>query len=598
MGPSSGKERGAVERQADIESRLRALEREVAELRALVTALGASPADASDVQISRATAVAEAPEPADAAPTATPLGLSPAVQLGTLAGRTCLVLGGGYLLRALVEGGAVAPIVGVSLGLAYAAAWHVVGAWDASRGRSVSAVFHAIAAMALAAPLIGESTARFGTVDPTLGAVLLGVFGATGVAIASATGLLLYGIVAAAGAGVAAVVLAVQTTAPAAFCLVGVLLGGLAVAAAKLRDWPELGWAGSIPADVCAFTAVLWASNEIYGGRVSRTAAFAVAVVAVLVFLVPFVVATVRSGRAGALEILQTLAVLGIGFEGAAIAAPGASALHLLGGLGAVGAAAAIAGTARVQALHIQAEQRGDTTLRGDRTAVVYLSFLAVFLAIEGLRRLLPLEVAAVAWAGLALLARVAASSPRLGFLRAHSALLALAAVLESGLAAAIGVGLLADPTGAWSTPGWAAWTALALLAGAAGAAARWPATSLAGRAADLVPFGSALLGACAAIALLLAGPVAAAPGPVAQAGVLAVVRTGLLAAAAVATAAASRRGLRRELAWLTIGVLVAGAVKLAVQDISAGTAATAFAALIAYGAALITAPRLLRPPR
>jgi len=41
----------------------------------------------------------------------------------TFAGRTLLVLGGGYLLRALTESGALPPMAGVTLGLTYALLW-------------------------------------------------------------------------------------------------------------------------------------------------------------------------------------------------------------------------------------------------------------------------------------------------------------------------------------------------------------------------------------------------------------------------------------------------------------------------------------------
>jgi hypothetical protein len=46
---------------------------------------------------------------------------------------------------------------------------------------------------------------------------------------------------------------------------------------------------------------------------------------------------------------------------------------------------------------------------------------------------------------------------------------------------------------------------------------------------------------------------------------------------------------------WLCLLVLAIGAVKLVVQDVSGGTAASSFASLLAYGVALSFAPRLLR---
>jgi hypothetical protein len=93
------------------------------------------------------------------------------------------------------------------------------------------------------------------------------------------------------------------------------------------------------------------------------------------------------------------------------------------------------------------------------------------------------------------------------------------------------------------------------------------------------------------AIAAALPG----APGHTADAGVIATVRTSVLAAAALALAWAGRSERFRESSWLLYPVLAAGGLKLLIEDLPRSRPATLFIALALYGGALIVAPRLGR---
>ena len=74
--------------------------------------------------------------------------------------------------------------------------------------------------------------------------------------------------------------------------------------------------------------------------------------------------------------------------------------------------------------------------------------------------------------------------------------------------------------------------------------------------------------------------------------------RTAALALLAVGAAWTARRtASRRVLSVLAQAVLVAGALKLAIEDLPGGHAASLALSLGAYGAALILAPRILRAP-
>jgi hypothetical protein len=97
------------------------------------------------------------------------------------------------------------------------------------------------------------------------------------------------------------------------------------------------------------------------------------------------------------------------------------------------------------------------------------------------------------------------------------------------------------------------------------------------------------------ALVVALAPALAGRPEAGADPGILAVTRTAVLAAAAVALAWAGRRPRLGEAAWLGWAVLAAALVKLAAEDFPVGRPLTLFCALALYGAALIATARLMR---
>jgi hypothetical protein len=99
-------------------------------------------------------------------------------------GRTLVVLGGAYLLRALSDLALIPPLVGAAAALAYAMWWLVQADRAAGAGHRLGAVFHGFAAAMIAYPLIWETTARFGFLTPTVAAAALIVFVALGLAVA------------------------------------------------------------------------------------------------------------------------------------------------------------------------------------------------------------------------------------------------------------------------------------------------------------------------------------------------------------------------------------------------------------------------------
>src|SRR4029453_2729438 len=161
--------------------------------------------------------------------------------LVSLVGRTFVVLGGAYLLRALTESGRLPGRAGVVLGFGYAVAWF--GAADrAGVTRPLSGLFHGLAAVVISLPLLWEASTHFKLLSPeTSGALLLLIAGlALGVAwhrhLQSLAGVAVVGsIVATAGFMVA-------TGYPLPFAAGLLALGACTLWLSDARAWPWLRW--------------------------------------------------------------------------------------------------------------------------------------------------------------------------------------------------------------------------------------------------------------------------------------------------------------------------------------------------------------------
>ncbi len=79
-----------------------------------------------------------------------------------LIGRTLVILGGAYLLRALTGSGVLPVHVGIAAGLLYGAPWLVLASRAAARGAHVDAFAHALTTALIGYPLVWEATLRFG----------------------------------------------------------------------------------------------------------------------------------------------------------------------------------------------------------------------------------------------------------------------------------------------------------------------------------------------------------------------------------------------------------------------------------------------------
>lgn len=496
-----------------------------------------------------------------------------------LIGRIFLVLGGGYLLRAITEGGVVPVPLGLTLGMLYAVLWIFFADRAAGAGKAHSGLAHGVAAALLGYPLIFETSVRFG---------FLTAWGAAA-ALTGVSGLLLFVAwrrklgalrwVAALGAVVTALVMlgGLGTASPFAAAL-------LALGFVTLWDDPDckgpvLRWFTALAADVglLLLTVEAMAAPERSPSEIVLTLQLALPLLYV--------------GSLGALDLWKRYAI-----DTFAMFQSSAALLVGLGGAVTTVWDQGLPATVLGVVLSVLAAVGYTLAFRVvDRTyrrsfhlfATVGMAFLLAGSA-------LLLSWRALLWAVLAVLSALLASYFGRVSLALQSALWALAAALVSGLELVV-VHAYANP----DAQGWPSYTPAAIAAWVAAGVCLLvlrpsPADTKSSpdRAARFVLSLILLVGVTTA---LLYGVVWAVPAVRSDSGALSVLRTAIAAVAAVGLAWAGRYPRLREARWWVYPTLVLAGLKLLLEDLTAGRPGTLFLSFVLYGSALILAPRLLR---
>lgn len=569
-----------------LDERVRELEQTVARLSARLDALEGFPAPAAT---RHETAPAAAPAGVAAADSLLPAE-DRLAGLPALVGRTCLVLGGAFLVRALTEGGTLSNALGVGLGVLYALAWLFLADRAAAGGDHLSGAFHALASALIVYPLLFEAAARFSLLAPwpaaalLAGATALGLFVAWRRAFRTVAWIT---VLAALGDGV---LLLFRTRAVAAFVcfLLTLAVGSLVLAYG--RGWRGQRWVVAIALD--AVVALLGALMllERRPDWISAGPVLLAQLGLVAIYLGAFVLRLlVQEREVTPFAITQTLVALLVGFEGA-----------LTIGQGALRTGIAVSALALGAVLHAVLARRTEREV-GQEQAFAYFSTLATFLAAESTRVLLPGAIYPALWVAAAVMLAVLALGAARPVLQMHAALLAAAGALGSGLALASVAALAFKAASPWPS---LSPTALAVLLLALATAALLVRAGKREEPSPLATFSRitalvvASLGLLGALARGAGALLAAAPGDAASAGRLAVVRSAILALAALALAAWRSGGGKPELARLAWLVLAVGGLKLLAEDLRVGSAVHLVMSLACYGVALIVVPALLRRAR
>jgi hypothetical protein len=541
---------------------------------------GLSPAAARRVRAAAAGATAPASDAASAM-----LRQDAASVAGTvsLAGRTLLVLAGAFFLRALTDTGRVPTWLGVGMGFVYAGIW--VAAADRAAGRRLlaSAGFHGAAAVAIGFPLLFEATARFKLLPTWLAAVLLTAFTAVALAVAARRKFQMLAWLVVLAAIPAAYALMVAQGRIAAPLLFLVLLGGATVWLGYVLDWHGPRWPVAAAADL----AVLFlAFDAVRPGAVDGpVTAVLVQFALMAAYLGSTAVRTLGLRRSVVpFEMVQAAAVLLAALGGAAFVTARAGM-----GAGALGALSLAFGAASYAIAFSFVER--------ERTPANFYFYTTAGLAfvLAGGGFLLPATPRGVFWAALAMGAACGARRAGRLTLAWHAATYASAAALATGLLSHAAEATFASPQSAWSSIALAEVAVVVAVGLAAWALGFAPV----GRTLDRVPRVVVLVVLATAVAGLFIGwivpAVAGGPGAGTDPGIVATVRTIVLAVGALALAAMGRLPSWSDARWLAWPVLALAGVKMVVEDLPRSRPATLFLAFALYGAALILVPRLRR---
>jgi hypothetical protein len=234
---------------------------------------------------------------------------------------------------------------------------------------------------------------------------------------------------------------------------------------------------------------------------------------------------------------------------------------------------------------------------RAERGKLLFYSGLGLFFILTGSGLLLPAAALPFAWSALAVFCAWVAVRVSRVTVSLHGTIYVLAAAIASGLTS-LGVHAFAAPPDlAWPpfTPG----AAVALVAAAVCCALPVPRLAPFWKPyasfTRLVQFAVLTWGAGGALLYVLVPLIAGRPGAGVDEGLLAAVRTAVLAGSALLLGWIARWERLHEAAWLVYPLLLAAGVKLAFEDFPHGRPLTLFVALALCGGALILAPRLAR---
>jgi len=503
----------------------------------------------------------------------------------TLIGRLFLVLAGGFFLRAMTEAGVLAAPVGVGMAFVYALIWLAFADRAGGQGQSLSALLHSLAAALVAFPLLIEATTRFeviGAAGSVLGLVVL-----TGAFLAVAVRRKLQSVawITVVAALPTSAILLLKTGAAAPFVLYLIALGVTTIGLAYTQGWTLIRWPAAIAADLAVAGVTLHAFT--HGDQVTSWVVLLLQVSLVGAYLGSIAVRTLlRDHNVTLFEVIQTIVALVVGFGGAVLLTRSTGTLPVVMGFASLlfgGLCYALA--FRFVGRHAEHERN-----------VHFYSSLALVLVLAGLSLDLPGPWLGAIAASFAVPAVFAWSRYGRPDMLLHGVAYLVAAAVATGAMSYATLALVSSPE-RWTLP-----RAMMFTVAVAGAFAAYfaagrprPAGGVSASIARFVIAFTLVWVASGCVTGYIAWLVARSPEGVMDLGVLATVRTGVLATVTLLVAAVARRDRFHEWAWLVYPLLVFIGLKMVAQDFKHSRPATLFIALAFFGIALILAPRLKR---
>lgn len=497
-----------------------------------------------------------------------------------LAGRTLVILGGAYLLRALTGAHVVPAHVGVALGLLYGAPWLLLASRAGMRGSHLDAFTHALTTALIGYPLVWEATLRFGVLDPVQSAMLLAALTAGAFVLASTRGLQGLAWVVSFGALVSAIVLSIAMDSWTAYTVLAIGVGVATLWLGYTQGWTMLRW----PAAAVANCMVLVVTGRAMVGGSAR-GALLVQLVMLAAYLGSFAIRTLVIGREVIpFEVVQSIGVLTVAFGGAIalIHSTGANVVP-------VGIASLLLAAAGYVIAFAFVERR-----RHVKNFFFY-TLLALLFGVVGIALTAGATTGALTYSVVGAGAAVLARRHHRLTLSLQASVYVLAAVFASGLLTAATLAMALPPSAGWGAPAAVPIVALAAIAVVVALPVvrpveRWGVFASIPRLVVVATALWAAAGTAVAVGILLLPESARA-----DAAVAATIRTGILVLATFAAASSARRESGREAGWLVYPLIVLTGCKVLFADFPQGRPETLFAALALYGVALIAAPRLMR---
>lgn len=553
---------------ARLEARLENLERRVA-------ALERPAKPAAPRAISGATS-------APAAQANQELALPPSGGLFPVVGKAMLGIAGAYVLRAVAESGSFPKLAVVVLALAYAGTWLVWAARVRAGVRFASTAYAATAALILA-PMLGELSLRFGVLTAPVTAALLSAFvvaaallawkrnSAPVIWVAAVTGVLT----------ALALLIASRDLVPYTTALL--VVAAISEAAAARNRWLALRFLVAAAADAAIWVLVYIPSlpeNSRSGYASVNTAALLV--ISSLLFVIYGAGVAGRTvvlrQRITTFEIVQAMITFVLGAISWLWFAPGGSRF----GLGVF--CWVLAATCYAAAFF-----RFDRSVE-QRNYHVYGTW-SVALVLTGGFLVLPQTALALGLSAAAIVATLVGVRVARLTLEFHGLAYLAAAAFVSGLLV-YGARALAGTFPA--APGWTVWVVAMAALLCFGIGGRFQGERWNHRLLRLL---AAVLAVSAAATFLVSSLVwLAALGMTPGASPVAVIRTLITCALALALAFAGSRWERLELVWTAYGTLALVAVKLLFEDMPHGQSGATAVSIFLYAAALIIVPRVARP--
>jgi hypothetical protein len=516
-------------------------------------------------------------------------GISPA-----LIGRTLVVLGGAFLLRAITESDVVSRGLGTALGLVYALLWIGLADREAGKRRSSSASFHGLAGAVIAFPLLWESTVRFDLLSEATSAALLALLTMVALAVAWRRHLRGLAWILTTGSAFTALGLAVATKAFTPYVIDLLALALATLWMGYVLDWHALAWFTAALANlvIMLISAALFLSSGEESRLIMPPLSLMLLQLSLLLIYVGSVAGRVLARRrdVGFLESLQAVAVVGIGLGG------GIATLRQTGVgrelLAAVSLGMAAGGYAAVFSII-------DKRL-GSRSNFIFFSTLALVFTVVGSSALFTGTALVLVLVIVALLTAWLGSFKARATLSLHGAVYAVSA---AGVAGVLGRAVNAfvgppDMQVQVATPSMLLVLAVSGVCAALPVAMHgrtWGRFSRLPKLALIVVVVLALGTIAVRVGLRLLPAANDATPDVAFVGVL---RTAVLAISALILAMAGRAEKLHEAVLLVYPVLILSGMKLLFEDLRTGRPATLFVSLVIYGGALIVAPRLARGAR